>query len=87
MLARIQSEAQLATLLGHELTHATHRHTIQALRGIRRTSAALATFQCSRFAIRRVRCSRYSARSGRVYGAVTGYSRGKNEKPTKSVSA
>jgi predicted Zn-dependent protease len=29
LLGRISSEAQLAMLLGHELTHATHRHTWQ----------------------------------------------------------
>jgi predicted Zn-dependent protease len=45
ILARIENEAQLATLLGHELTHATHRHTIQAFRGMQRSSTALATLQ------------------------------------------
>jgi predicted Zn-dependent protease len=45
ILARIGNEAQLATLLGHELTHATHRHTIQAFRGMQRSSTALATLQ------------------------------------------
>lgn len=45
ILARVENEAQLATLLGHELTHATHRHTIQAFRDVKRSSAALATFQ------------------------------------------
>jgi predicted Zn-dependent protease len=45
ILARIENEAQLATLLGHELTHATHRHTIQAFRGVQRSSTALATLQ------------------------------------------
>lgn len=29
MLGRIRSEAQLAMLLGHEITHATHRHAYQ----------------------------------------------------------
>jgi predicted Zn-dependent protease len=32
LLARMENEAQLATLLGHELTHATHRHGIKTLR-------------------------------------------------------
>lgn len=31
MLGRIRNEAQLAMLLGHEITHATHRHTDQRL--------------------------------------------------------
>ena len=32
MLARMDNEAQLATLLAHEMTHATHRHAIRELR-------------------------------------------------------
>lgn len=45
ILARIENEAQLAILLGHEWTHATHRHAVQAFRSMQRQSAALATFQ------------------------------------------
>ena len=29
LLARMDNEAQLAALLGHEITHVTHRHTIK----------------------------------------------------------
>lgn len=36
ILARIENEAQLATLLGHELTHYTHRHTLAELRNAQR---------------------------------------------------
>ncbi|MCK5237081.1 MAG: M48 family metalloprotease, partial [Deltaproteobacteria bacterium] len=32
MLARIENEAQLAALIGHELTHATHRHLLRSTR-------------------------------------------------------
>jgi beta-barrel assembly-enhancing protease len=32
MLARMENEAQLATILGHELTHFTHRHAIKEMR-------------------------------------------------------
>lgn len=32
MLARMENEAQLATVLGHELTHITHRHSIKEIR-------------------------------------------------------
>lgn len=77
MLARIQSEAQLATLLGHELTHATHRHTIQALRGIRRTSAALATFQVLTLPFGVFGAAATALGAVGYMGAVTGYSRGK----------
>ncbi len=42
ILARMENEAQLATLLGHELTHATHRHAIQEMRSLKTTTATLA---------------------------------------------
>ncbi|MFQ5898055.1 MAG: tetratricopeptide repeat protein [Candidatus Methylomirabilia bacterium] len=32
LLARLESEAQLATILAHELTHVTHRHPLRAFR-------------------------------------------------------
>ncbi len=43
ILAAMENEAQLATLLGHEMTHATNRHTIKELRGQKNTSAVMAT--------------------------------------------
>jgi beta-barrel assembly-enhancing protease len=43
MLARMESEAELAVLLAHEMTHATHRHALRHLRSANRTGAALAT--------------------------------------------
>src|SRR5919108_5485435 len=41
ILARMENEAQLATLLGHEMTHATHRHAIQAVRSANAKGVAL----------------------------------------------
>lgn len=32
LLARLENEAQLATILGHEMTHVTHRHTLRYYR-------------------------------------------------------
>lgn len=43
ILARMDNEAQLATLLGHEMTHSTHRHAVQSIRTIKTTSATLAS--------------------------------------------
>jgi predicted Zn-dependent protease len=43
ILARIENEAQLATLLGHELTHATHRHAVKGFRDLQNKAAAAAT--------------------------------------------
>jgi len=44
ILARIENEAQLATLLGHELTHATHRHAVKRFRDLQNKAALAATF-------------------------------------------
>jgi len=45
ILARMDNEAQLATLLAHEMTHATHRHLVKQLRDIKNKTAFLATLQ------------------------------------------
>lgn len=45
ILAKMDNEAQLSTLLGHEMTHITHRHTIQQTRTVKNTTAVLATIQ------------------------------------------
>lgn len=45
ILARMENEAQLATLLAHEMTHATHRHAVKQFRNIKNMTAFLATFQ------------------------------------------
>ena len=42
LLARLDNEAQLATLLGHEMTHATHRHAIREFRDTKNKRAWLA---------------------------------------------
>ena len=77
MLARIENEAQLATLLGHELTHATHRHTIQELRGIRRSSAVLGTFQVVTLPFGVFGLAATALGTVGHVAAVQGYSRGK----------
>jgi len=43
ILARIENEAQLATLLGHEMTHAIHRHLLKQFRNMKNQTAFLAT--------------------------------------------
>lgn len=83
MLARIQNEAQLATLLGHELTHATHRHTIQELRGIRRATAALATLQMVALPFGVFGLAATTLGAVGTLGSVTGYSRGKEQEADK----
>ena len=43
ILARIENEAQLATLLGHEMAHSINRHAILQRRGLKNNTAFLAT--------------------------------------------
>ncbi len=42
MLARLDNEAQLATVLAHEMTHATHRHAVRGQRDLKSKAAAAA---------------------------------------------
>lgn len=43
ILAKMENEAQLATLLAHEMIHATHRHLIKRYRDIKNMTAFLST--------------------------------------------
>ena len=43
ILARMDNEAQLATLLAHEMTHSTHRHAIKRFREVKNMTAFLAS--------------------------------------------
>ncbi len=45
ILSRMDNEAQLATLLAHEMTHSTHRHAVKGFRDIKNKTAFLATVQ------------------------------------------
>ena len=47
ILARMENEAQLATLLGHEMAHVTHRHMLRERRSIRNKAAGLASFKAT----------------------------------------
>ena len=45
ILAKMDNEAQLSTLLGHEMTHATHRHAVRQFRSVKNMTAVMATIQ------------------------------------------
>ena len=45
ILARAENEAQIATLLAHEMTHCTHRHAAKNFRSIKNKTAVFATIQ------------------------------------------
>lgn len=44
LLLRVRNESQLAFILGHEISHYTHRHTVNRWRRVRDTSGLLAFF-------------------------------------------
>ncbi len=45
LISKMENEAQLAALLGHEMSHVTHRHAIENYRSVKNTTAVLATIQ------------------------------------------
>lgn len=45
ILSKMENEAQLATILGHEMIHVTHRHAVQNYRSVKNTTEILATVQ------------------------------------------
>jgi beta-barrel assembly-enhancing protease len=45
MLAKLENEAQLATILAHELIHITHRHPVRHFRTIQNLTTTLAVLQ------------------------------------------
>ncbi len=75
ILASIENEAQLATLLGHELTHATHRHAIQGMRSARTKGATLQTFGVLTMPFGLIGALATALGSVGYMASVTGYSR------------
>jgi predicted Zn-dependent protease len=45
IVARAENEAQIATLLAHEMTHCTHRHAVKNFRSTKNKTAVFATIQ------------------------------------------
>lgn len=76
ILARMDNEAQLATLLGHEMSHFTHRHQIRQWRSLRNKSAGLASFRATFGSVPII--GDLSSALGEIgtMAAVSGYSKG-----------
>ena len=75
ILAKMENEAQLAALLGHEMSHTIHRHAAEGYRNLKNTTAVLATAN-----IAMIPFGTYGSMAsllGSIGGmaAVTGYSR------------
>lgn len=69
MLAKMENEAQLATLLAHEMTHSTHRHQIKEFRDLKNKAAFLASINVTLGGLASV----FGALG--TLASVTGYSR------------
>ncbi len=75
ILARVDNEAQLATLLAHEITHATHRHLVKQFRDIKNKTAFLATIEVTTAGLGGVGSLATLLGAIGTVAAVTGYSR------------
>lgn len=75
LLARMDNEAQLATLLGHEMTHATHRHAVTDFRQTKNKTAFLATLNTTVGAVPFVGGIASLAGAVGTGAAISGYSR------------
>jgi Zn-dependent protease with chaperone function len=74
ILARMDNEAQLATLLAHEMTHCTHRHALRAFQYHKNKAFSLATVQESQIECNGLRDLSVPLGSTGYMAAVTGYS-------------
>ena len=75
ILAKMENEAQLATLLAHEMTHVTHRHSVQQFRNIKNSTTLLATVQMATIPFGVYGDLATLLGSVGVMASVTGYSR------------
>jgi predicted Zn-dependent protease len=75
ILSKMDNEAQMAALLGHEMSHATHRHAVENFRSVKNMSAVLATVQVAGIPFGAFGDLAYLLGSVSTMAAVTGYSR------------
>ena len=75
ILSKMENEAQLAALLGHEMSHVTYRHAVENFRNVKNTTAVLATVQVASIPFGAY--GNLASLLGNVgaMAAVTGYSR------------
>lgn len=74
ILARMDNEAQLATLLAHEMTHATHRHLVRQFRDIKNKTAFLVTLEVMTAGLGGVGSLAYVLGAIGTIASVAGYS-------------
>ena len=74
ILARMENEAQLATVLGHEMAHVILRHPVRNLRSVQNKSGALATFAVLTIPFGAFGAAAQLLAMGGTLAAVSGYS-------------
>ncbi len=74
ILARMENEAQLATLLGHEMAHVILRHPVRNLRSVQNKTGALATFATLAVPFGALGAAAQLIAMGGTLAAVSGYS-------------
>jgi predicted Zn-dependent protease len=75
LISKMENEAQLAALLGHEMSHVTHRHAIENYRSVKNTTAVLATIQMASVPFGAYGSLANTLGTLGAMAAVTGYSR------------
>jgi beta-barrel assembly-enhancing protease len=75
LLARIENEAQLATLLGHEAAHVTHRHMVSQLRDVKNATAFQATLAVTTVGFGVIGVLPYALGTLGTMAAISGYSK------------
>ena len=75
ILARMENEAQLATLLGHEMTHCTHKHALKAFRKLKNLHPVSTFDACTQDTPGRSRDLVTLLGSTGALAAITGYTR------------
>lgn len=75
ILAKMENEAQLATLLGHEMTHVINRHAVQEFKNLKGKASLLVTVRVAALSLGV--CGSIVNKLGRlgVMASITGYSR------------
>lgn len=75
ILSKMENEAQLATILGHEMIHVTHRHAIQNRRSEKNTTAGIATIKAAAVSLGYYWYLVNALGNLGAMAAITGYSR------------
>jgi predicted Zn-dependent protease len=75
IIAKMDNEAQLSTLLAHEMTHVTHRHAVKQSRTVKNMTAVMATIQMASAPFGVYGSLANVLGTVGVMAAITGYSR------------